>query len=100
MAADTDSKVAWHRTQLRKNRETLKAVETARFTVGETASSRKSGQTQKLIADLNRKIRQSEQIIAAYERQTTRPRATDFQSLASVSWSSWNAQNGQTRGNG
>jgi hypothetical protein len=100
MAADNDSKIAWHRAQLKKNREALKAFETARFTIGEIAGSKKSGQTQKVIAELKRKIRQSEQTIAAYEKQTTRPRATDHQSLASVRWSIWNARSSQTRGNG
>ena len=29
--ADSDSRIAWHRTQLKKNREALKALEVARF---------------------------------------------------------------------
>ncbi|SDI62034.1 MULTISPECIES: hypothetical protein [Bradyrhizobium] len=99
MSADSDSTIAWHRAQLKKLRETLKHIETARFTVGEPAQSRKTGKTQKTIADLQRKISQSLQIIAAYERQTRRPLATDQQSLASVSWSSWNAQTVPTRSN-
>jgi hypothetical protein len=99
MSADSDSTIAWHRAQLRKLRETLKHIETARFTVGEPAQARKSGKTQKTIAELQRKISQSLQIIAAYERQTRRPLTTDQQTLASVSWSSWNAQAAHTRGN-
>jgi hypothetical protein len=90
MAADSNSKIAWHRAQLRKQREALKHLETATFTFGEIAGSETIGQTQKTIADLKRKIRDSEQVIAAYERQTRRPLTTDRQSLASVSWSNWN----------
>ena len=97
MTADSDSNIAWHRAQLRKHRETLKDLETARFTIGEIAGSKKAGQTQKTLAELKRKIAQSEQIIAAHERQTRRPRATDRQSLASASWSSWSANSNGPR---
>jgi hypothetical protein len=97
MIVDSDSTIAWHRTQLKKHRETLKDLEIARFTVGEIAGSKSIGQTQKIIADLKRKIRQSEQIIAAHEKQTRRPRATDHQSLANVRWSSWNARSNGAR---
>ena len=90
MAADSDSNIAWHRAQLRKHREALQHVETARFTVGEIAASRQGGQKQKSIAELKRKIAESQQVIAAYEKQMVRPRGTDFRSLASVSWSKWN----------
>jgi hypothetical protein len=99
MSADSDSTIAWHRAQLKQLRETLKNIETARFTVGEPAQSRKTGKTQTTIAELQRKISQSLQIISAHERQTRRPRTTDQQTLASVSWSSWNAQAAHTRGN-
>jgi transcriptional regulator with XRE-family HTH domain len=92
MAADNDSSIAWHRAQLKKNREALKALETARFTMGEIAGSKKAGHTQKAIAELKRKIGQSEQVISNYEKQTMRPRATDLRSLARVRWSSWNAR--------
>lgn len=95
MSADSDSTIAWHRAQLRKLRETLKQIETARFTVGEPSHSTKT--TQKTVAELQRKISQSLQIIAAHDRQTRRPLATDQRSLASVSWSSWNAQAPQPR---
>ncbi len=44
------------------------------------------------VTSLKRKIAESEQCIAAHERRTKRPVATDLQSLASVSWSSWNAR--------
>jgi arsenate reductase-like glutaredoxin family protein len=99
MSADSDSTIAWHRAQLKKLRETLKNIETARFTVGEPVQSTKTGKTQKTIADLQRKISQSLQIIAAHERRIRRPLTTDQQTLASVSWSSWNAQAAHTRGN-
>ena len=92
MSGDSDSKIAWHRVQLRKNRDALKALETARFTIGDIAGS---GPTESALAALKRKIAESEQCIAAYERQNRRPLTTDFQSLTSVSWSSWN-----TRANG
>ena len=90
MIADSNSNIAWHRVQLKKNREAVKALETVRFTIGEMAQS--TGQTQKTIATLKRKIAESERCIAAHERRTRRPVATDLQSLASVSWSSWNAR--------
>ena len=95
MAADSNSRIAWHRVQLRKNLEALdalKAQQTARFTIGAIAGSKMTDQTQKAIADLKRKIAESERCIATYERQTKRPVATDLKSLASVRWSSWNAR--------
>jgi hypothetical protein len=95
MIADSNSNIAWHRVQLKRNRDALKALETARFTIGEIASSKRAGEPQKAIAELKRKIAESERSIAAYERRTKRPVATDLQSLASVSWGSWN-----TRGKG
>jgi hypothetical protein len=90
MIAESNSNIAWHRVQLKKNRDAVKALETARFRTGNIAGS--SGQTQKIITSLKRKIAESEQCIAAHERRTKRPVATDLQSLASVSWSSWNAR--------
>jgi hypothetical protein len=90
MIAESNSDIAWHRVQLKKNRDAVRALETARFRTGNIASS--SGQTQKTIANLKRKITESERCIAAHERRTKRPLATDLQSLASVSWSSWNAR--------
>jgi hypothetical protein len=90
MIADSNSNIAWHRVQLKKNREAVKALETARFRIGDIASS--SGQTRKSIANLKRKIAESERCIAAHERRTKRPVATDLQSLASMSWGSWNAR--------
>ena len=35
MIADSNSNIAWHRVQLKKNRDAVKALETARFAVGE-----------------------------------------------------------------
>jgi uncharacterized coiled-coil protein SlyX len=97
MPVDSDSAIAWHRAQLRKLRETLKDLEPNRFTVGQPAQSATTGKMQKAIAELQQKFRQSQHIVAAYERQTRRPLATDQRSLASVSWSSWNAQTAHAR---
>ena len=97
MPVDSDSAIAWHRAQLKKLRETLKSFEPNRFTVGQPAQLPTTGTTQKAIAELQQKIRQSQHIVAAYERQTRRPLATDQRSLASVSWSSWNAQTAHAR---
>ena len=90
-SGDSNSTIAWHRVQLKKNRDALKALETARFTVGEVANSKMIGQTWDTIAGLKRKIAESERCITEHERQTRRPVATDFRSLTSVSWGSWNA---------
>ena len=92
MVADSNSQIAWHRAQIRKHRETLKHLETARFSFGEIAGSKTTDQTQKIVAELKRKISDSQQIIAAYERQTRRPLTTDYQTLANVPWSNWNAR--------
>src|ERR1044072_2909682 len=97
MPVDSDSAIAWHRAQLKKLRETLKNTETARFTVGEPAQSSRAGKTQKAVAELEQKIRQSQHIIAAYERQTRRPLATDQRSLASVRRRARKAQVGPSR---
>jgi hypothetical protein len=75
----------------------LKHFETAKFAFGEIAGSKMLDQTQKAVAELKRKIRDSEQIIAAYERQTRRPRTTDYRTLASVPWSNWNARGSPNR---
>jgi hypothetical protein len=90
MIADSNSSIAWHRAQLKKNRDALRALEIARFGIGDIASS--NVRTQKDIASLKRKIAESERCIAAHEKRTKRPVATDLRSLASVSWSSWNAR--------
>lgn len=90
MSADSNSNIAWHRVQLKKNRDAIKALEIARFSVGDIAGS--GGQAEKATADLKRKIAESERCIAAHERVTKRPVATDLRSLATVSWSSWNAR--------
>jgi len=89
MGGDADSKIAWHRVRLKKNRDALKALEGSRFTSGEIA---RGGRTQTTIADLKRKIQESERCIAAFERQTRRPVATDFRSLTTVSWGNWNTR--------
>ncbi len=100
MVADSDSRIAWHRAQLKKHRQTLKALETTRFTVGDIAGPPAPGTMQKTIAELKRKIAQSERCIAEHERQTRRPLATDLRSLASVSWSDWNGTQAQPRKGG
>jgi hypothetical protein len=90
--ADSNSKIAWHRVQLKKNRAALKKLEVARFTTGHD----RLGETQKAIDELTHKIADSERCISAYERQTRRPLGTDFSSLTNVSWGDWNAHtNGQ-----
>ena len=100
MVADSDSNIAWHRVQMKKNRIELKALETARFTMGEIASSKRTGQTQKAIAELKRKIAQSERAIADYDKRTRRPLATDLRSLSTTSWSHWDAFTNQQRKTG
>jgi hypothetical protein len=90
MMAESNSNIAWHRVQLKKNRDALKALEIARFRIGDIAGW--GSQTQRTIASLKRKITESERCIAAYERRNKRPLATDLESLASVSWSSWNTR--------
>jgi hypothetical protein len=47
-------------------------------------------QTQRSLAELERKIGQSRQVIAARGKQVLRPRATHDRSLAGVLWSRWN----------
>jgi hypothetical protein len=91
MAADSDSKIAWHRAQVRKHREALKRIETSKFTIGEIANPKAIAQTKTLVAELKQKIGHSEQVIALHERQIRRPLATDLRSLSSVHWSHWNA---------
>ena len=90
MAADSDSKVAWHRVQLKRNREALKALEVARFAIGHG----KVGQTEKAVTELRRKIVDSEKCITDHDRQTRRPLGTDFTCLTNVSWGTWSAHNG------
>ncbi|WP_315738073.1 MULTISPECIES: hypothetical protein [unclassified Bradyrhizobium] len=89
MVADSDSKVAWHRAQLKKNRAVLKQIETARFTVGESADGKALELTKRQVAELQLKIRESEQVIAQHDKQTRRPLATDLRSLSNVAWRNW-----------
>lgn len=89
MSAESNSNIAWHRVQLKKNRDALKALEIARFKIGKIGGA--EGQSQeRAIAALKRKIAESERCVAAHERQTRRPLTTDLRSLASVQWSAWN----------
>ena len=85
--ADTDSRIAWHRAQLKKNREALKALEVARF----RSQHDKVGETERAMFQLERKIAESEKCIAGHDRQTRRPLGTDFGSLKNVSWGNWSA---------
>jgi len=89
MVADTDSKVAWHRAQLKKNRAALKQIETARFTVGESADARALERTKTQVTELQLKIRESEQVIGQHDKQARRPLATDLRSLSNVAWHNW-----------
>jgi hypothetical protein len=98
MVADSDSRIAWHRVQLKKNREAVKSLEMARFRTGDMGP-KAAAATQARIADLKRKIAESERCIAEYEKRTRRPLTTDFNTLASVSWSNWDASTAQSRKN-
>jgi hypothetical protein len=89
MTADSNSHIAWQRVQLKRNRAALKELEFARFRTGHMAAS--ADKTERAIAELKQKITESERCIADHERRTRRPLATDLRSLASVSWSSWDA---------
>jgi hypothetical protein len=97
MVADSNSQIAWHRAQIRKHRAALRQIETARHNFGEIAGSKATVQTPKTVAELKRKIRDSERIVAAYERQTRRPLTTDFGTLASAPWSKWNGSDSPDR---
>ena len=92
MVADSNSQIAWHRAQIKRHREALKQAETARFTFGEIAGAETIDPARQTVTELKRKIRDSEQIIAAHERQSRRPLTTDHQTLASARWSKWNAR--------
>jgi hypothetical protein len=96
MVADSDSKIAWHRVQLKRNREAVKALETTRFTTGDIGP-KAAAVTQGKIAELKRKVAESERCISEYEKRTRRPLTTDFKTLASVSWSNWDASPAQAR---
>jgi hypothetical protein len=91
--ADSNSRIAWHRAQLTKNREALKSLEVARF----AGSHDRRGDTAKAMADLQRKVAESEKCIATYERETKRPLGTDFGSLTNVSWSHWSSHTSSER---
>src|SRR5258708_32685123 len=69
MIADSNSTIAWHRVQVKKNREALKALEIAQFRVGRSAAQQREA------ASLKRQITESERCIAAHERRTKRPLA-------------------------
>jgi hypothetical protein len=65
--------------------------------MGEIASSKRNGQTQKALAELKRKIAQSERSIADHDKRTRRPLTTDLQSLSNGSWSHWDAYTSQRK---
>ena len=92
MAADSNSMIAWHRAQIARLRETLRHLESASFAYGEIAGAKSAGQPPKDVVELKRKIRQSQDIITAHDRQTRRPLTTDHHTLASARWSTWNAR--------
>jgi hypothetical protein len=100
MTADSDSHIAWQRAQLRKLRAALKEVEVSQPGIANREpgiANREPGiancgrSAQMTIVELQRKISESGRCIAEYERRTRRPLATDLSSLASVSWTHWNA---------
>jgi hypothetical protein len=91
MVADSDSRIAWHRAQLKRNRAELRQIETARFTVGQSSDARALEKARRQVAELKDKIHESEQIVAQHEKQTRRPLATDLRSLSNVAWSHWDA---------
>jgi hypothetical protein len=91
MVADSDSRIAWHRAQLKKHRAELKQIETIRFTVGESSDARSLDKARRQVAELKQKIREAEQIVAQHEKRTRRPLGTDLRSLSSVSWRNWDA---------
>ena len=91
MVADSDSRIAWHRAQVRRHRDTLRRIESAKSSVGENSDPRAIVQAQRTVAELKDKIRQSEQVIALHDRQARRPLATDLRTLSNIHWSDWNS---------
>jgi hypothetical protein len=79
MGGDSNSKIAWHRVQLKRNRDVLKALETTRFTIGEVANSKMTGQTRETAADLKRKIAESERCIAEMRGKPGGPSRQTFE---------------------
>lgn len=90
MVADSNSRIAWHRAQLRKHREALRRIETAKFTVGEIADPKIVARSRKMVDELREKISQCEQVISLHDRQTRRPLATDLRTLTDSHWGTWN----------
>ena len=91
MVADSDSRIAWHRAQLKKLRAELKQIETTRFMVGQSSDARALEKARRQVVELKSRIRESEQVIAQHDKQVRRPLGTDLRSLSSVSWSNWDA---------
>lgn len=86
MTADSNSHIAWQRAQLKRLRAALKELE-----VDQLGKANCGRATQMQMDELQRKIGESGRCIAEYERRTRRPLATDSRSLASVTWTHWNA---------
>jgi hypothetical protein len=76
---------------LKKHRDVLRDMEVRRFRYGETAEPQARAEKLRMMADLQRKIIASERVIGAYEKRTRRPRTTDYRSLASIHWGTWNS---------
>lgn len=87
---DSNSRIAWHRAQLKRNRDALKALEVTLYTIGHD----KLDQTEKAIASLRQKIAESEKCVVAHDKQRGRPLGTDFGCLTNVSWGTWSAHSG------
>jgi hypothetical protein len=98
MAADSNSMIAWHRAQIARLRETLRHLETADFAYGKIAGAKPTGQPPASVVEVKRKIRESQEIITAHDRQTRRPLTTDHHTLASARWSTWNARGSSSVG--
>ena len=60
MSGDSDSKIAWHRVQLKKNRDALKALETARFSMGEIARAGRTEAKDRRIRAMHRRVREAD----------------------------------------
>ena len=69
-------------------------LETGRFKYGQIAGAKSARQIEKTVSELLAKIRESERIVATYERQIRRPLGTDFGSLKNTSWTNWSSHNG------
>lgn len=69
---DTDSSIAWHRARIKANKEDLADYESGHRSAGDIVGSRKIDATPAIIAELKRKITESEKLIAAYEKHNAK----------------------------